>query len=359
MQEFLQVTFLNNTILNYLIFFAVLIFGVVAIKILKCLLVKRFNAWAKKAETKIDDQLGLSLVKKLCTILYLATFYFSIKVLNLNSVINNMINMLSFAITIAVVAMFISLILTFVVTKYIENKIDSANRKIITILINRIVKIVIWSIALVLFLDNIDIKITSLITGFGIGGIALAFAAQSILVDLFCYFTIFFDKPFEIGDFIIVGEQMGTVEYIGMKNSRLRALNGEQIILANSDLTKSRISNYKSMVERRVLFRIGVTYNTTASTLKEIPGLIKKIIESVQETRFGRVHFCAYGAYSLDYEIAYYVLTSNYDKYMDINQEINLRIKEEFDKQGIEFAFPTQTIQLDKGTIQSSLKNLD
>ena len=208
------------------------------------------------------------------------------------------------------------------------------------------VELVIWSIALILFLDNIGIQITSLVTGLGIGGVALAFAAQAILVDLFCSFTIFFDKPFEIGDFIIVGDQMGTVEYIGMKTTRLRALSGEQLVLANSDLTKSRIQNYKTMAERRVLFKLGVTYDTALAKLKEIPGVIKNIISNVPQTRFGRAHFCAYGAYSLDYEIVYYVLSSDFDIYMDINQEIYFQIKEEFEHRGIEFAFPTQTVQM-------------
>jgi len=349
--ELLQLTFFNNTILNYLIFFGVIIFGIVAIKVIKYLLPKRFKAWAEKSEKIIDAKLFSSISNNLSIILYMATFYFGIKVLNLNVEINNIINLFGIAFITIIVAIFVSLILTFIVDEYIKNKMTSASGKTITQLINRILKVVVWSIALVLFLDNIGIKINSLITGLGIGGIALAFAAQSILVDVFCYFTIFFDKPFEIDDFIVAGEQMGTVEHIGMKNTRLRSLNGEQLILSNSDLTNSRISNYKTMVERRVLFKIGVTYNTSSEKLKEIPELIKNIIENVQDTRFGRVHFCTYGVYSLDYEIAYYILSSDYDKYMDINQEINLQIKEEFEKQGIEFALPTQTLQLFKQSV--------
>lgn len=351
MTELLQLTFFNNTILNYLIFFGVIIFGIVAIKVIKYLLPKRFKAWAEKSEKIIDAKLFSSISNNLSIILYMATFYFGIKVLNLNVEINNIINLFGIAFITIIVAIFVSLILTFIVDEYIKNKMTSASGKTITQLINRILKVVVWSIALVLFLDNIGIKINSLITGLGIGGIALAFAAQSILVDVFCYFTIFFDKPFEIDDFIVAGEQMGTVEHIGMKNTRLRSLNGEQLILSNSDLTNSRISNYKTMVERRVLFKIGVTYNTSSEKLKEIPELIKNIIENVQDTRFGRVHFCTYGVYSLDYEIAYYILSSDYDKYMDINQEINLQIKEEFEKQGIEFALPTQTLQLFKQSV--------
>lgn len=346
MDKLIYTTYFNNTILNYFLFIMSLVVSIAAIKIIKRILIKRFKSWSKETKTSIDDQLVSSLSKKIIPILYLAAFYFSTKILNLNSILEKIISTISLAFTVAIGAMLVSSLILFFVNKYIENKINGANSKIILKWIDRIIDVVIWSVALVLFLDNIGIKITSLITGLGIGGVAIAFAAQSVLVDLFCCFTIFFDKPFELGDFIVVGEQMGTVEHIGMKTTRLRALNGEQLILSNSDLTNSRISNYKTMEERRVLFRIGVTYDTTSNKLKEIPGLIKNIIDHVQGARFGRAHFCAFGAYSLDYEIAYYVLSSDYDKYLDINQEIYFQIKEVFDKQSIEFAFPTQTLQL-------------
>jgi len=346
LDKLIYTTYFNNTILNYFLFIMSLVVSIATIKIIKRILIKRFKSWSKETKTSIDDQLVSSLSKKIIPILYLAAFYFSTKILNLNSILEKIISTISLAFTVAIGAMLVSSLILFFVNKYIENKINGANSIIILKWIDRIIDVVIWSVALVLFLDNIGIKITSLITGLGIGGVAIAFAAQSVLVDLFCCFTIFFDKPFELGDFIVVGEQMGTVEHIGMKTTRLRALNGEQLILSNSDLTNSRISNYKTMEERRVLFRIGVTYDTTSNKLKEIPRLIKNIIDHVQGARFGRAHFCAFGAYSLDYEITYYVLSSDYDKYLDINQEIYFQIKEVFDKQSIEFAFPTQTLQL-------------
>ena len=346
MDKIIYAVYFNNTILNYFIFLTSLIIGITVIKIVEHMVKTRFPAWAGKAINFIDDQLMLSLVKKIIPILYWLAFRFSAKILNLNTMLEETIKLISIAFSIAIGAMLLSSLLLFFIGNYIKNKIDGENRNNIYQWINRMVELVIWSIALILFLDNIGIQITSLVTGLGIGGVALAFAAQAILVDLFCSFTIFFDKPFEIGDFIIVGDQMGTVEYIGMKTTRLRALSGEQLILANSDLTKSRIQNYKTMAERRVLFKLGVTYDTALAKLKEIPGVIKNIISNVPQTRFGRAHFCAYGAYSLDYEIVYYVLSSDFDIYMDINQEIYFQIKAEFEQRGIEFAFPTQTLQM-------------
>ena len=182
----------------------------------------------------------------------------------------------------------------------------------------------------------------------GIGGVAIAFAAQAILADVFAFFSIIFDKPFEVDDLILTNGYMGTVEHVGIKTTRLRSLAGEQLVFSNATLTNSSLQNYKRMENRRILFKIGVTYDTSSEQLKEIPGLIKNLIENVACTTFDRVHFCEFADFSLNFEIVYYVLSSDYYVYMDILQEVNLRIKEEFDKRGIEFAFPTQTLYLQK-----------
>lgn len=210
------------------------------------------------------------------------------------------------------------------------------------------VSILVWTFAMILLFDNLGLNITSLLTGLGIGGVALAFSAQSILIDLFCWFTIFFDKPFIVGDFIIIGDKRGTVEHIGVKTTRLRSLNGEQIILANSDLTKSRINNFKTMIERRVLFKLGVTYTTTSTKLKLIPELIRTLVDDTPGTRFGRTHFVAYGPYSLDFEVVYFVLSDDYDFYLDKLHIINFKIKEAFEEAQIEFAYSTQALQIQR-----------
>jgi len=179
-----------------------------------------------------------------------------------------------------------------------------------------------------------------------VGGIAIALAAQTILGDIFNYFVIFFDRPFEIGDFIIVGDVLGTVEYIGLKTTRIKSLQGEQIIFSNSNLTNSRIHNYKRMNERRVVFKLGVVYDTGTEKLEKIPKLVKSIITDEPQTRFDRAHFVSFGDYSLNIEIVYYMLSADYNQYMDVQQRINLRIYNEFGSNGIEFAFPTYSISL-------------
>jgi small-conductance mechanosensitive channel len=208
-------------------------------------------------------------------------------------------------------------------------------------------RIVIWGIAVVLLLDNLGVKITPLVAGLGIGGVAVALAGQTILADLFSCFAIFFDRPFEVGDFIIVGEFLGVVEYIGIKTTRIRSLGGEQIVFSNNDLTNSRLRNFKRMERRRVVFKLGVTYGTGVEQLKDAVAAITAIISGIDRALFDRCHFFAYGDYNLVIETVYYVLSPDYNVYMDVQQEINLRIKEEFRTRGIEFAFPTQRVYLE------------
>jgi small-conductance mechanosensitive channel len=198
-------------------------------------------------------------------------------------------------------------------------------------------------------LDNVGIKVTALVAGLGVGGIAIALAVQNILGDLFASLSIVLDKPFVVGDFVILGEFMGNVEHVGLKTTRVRSLSGEQIVFSNNDLLSSRLRNFGRLRERRALFTLGVTYQTPREKLQKIPGMIKQAIESIEKTRFDRSHFKSYGAFSLDFETVYYVLGADYALYMDIQQKINLQIHEMFENEGIEFAYPTQTVFVEKG----------
>jgi small-conductance mechanosensitive channel len=211
-----------------------------------------------------------------------------------------------------------------------------------------IVQGVIWTVVILLALDNLGINITALVAGLGVGGVAVALAVQNILGDLFASLSIAFDSPFVVGDFLIVGEFLGTVEHIGIKSTRLRSLSGEQIVMSNADLLKSRLRNYGRMSERRVVFTIGVTYETPTEKLESIPPLIRGIVEAQSGTRFDRSHFAAHGAASLDFETVYYVLSADYNRYMDIQQDINMHIHREFEKLGIDFAYPTQRVLLER-----------
>lgn len=226
-------------------------------------------------------------------------------------------------------------------TRYMEKKENAPNhlRPLLAV-----VNMSIWVIGILFLLDNLGFKISTIIAGIGIGGIAVALAAQAMLGDLFSYFVILFDRPFETGDFLIFDDVLGSIEKIGLKTTRIRSLSGEQIVVSNSILTGSRVRDYKRMERRRVLFTLGVTYDTGSANLRRIPDIIRGAIESEELTQFDRAHFARYGDSSLEFEIVYYVLTSDYNRYMDIQQRVNLEIYERFEDLGIEFAFPTRTV---------------
>jgi len=205
-----------------------------------------------------------------------------------------------------------------------------------------------WTAVLLMVLASLKIDVTALIAGLGIGGVAVALATQNILGDLFASLSIVLDRPFEVGDFIIVEDVLVTVEHVGVKTTRIRSLSGEQVIIANGDLLKSRIRNYKRLRERRVLFGFGVVYGTPYEKLSKAAGIVREIIKSIEKTRFDRAHFKQFGESSLDFEVVYYVLDGDYNLYMDIQQKINLTMLQRFSEEGIEFAFPTRTLYVNE-----------
>jgi small-conductance mechanosensitive channel len=205
----------------------------------------------------------------------------------------------------------------------------------------------IWVLAFLLLLANLGIDITALIAGLGVGGIAIALAVQNVLGDLLASLSIALDKPFKVGDFLVIGEEKGTVEHIGIKSTRLRSLNGEQIIMSNADLLGARVRNFGLMYERRVVYKLGIVYETPREKIKAVAGIIERAIRAHDKIRFDRSHFVSYGDFSLNYEAVFYVLDPAYNVYMDIQQAINLQIHEEFEKLGIEFAYPT-TVQYNR-----------
>lgn len=211
-----------------------------------------------------------------------------------------------------------------------------------------VVRAVMWLLIILMILDNFGVNITTLVASLGIGGIAVALALQNILGDLFSSLSIVLDKPFVVGDFITVDDIAGTVEYVGLKTTRIRGLGGEQIIFSNSDLLKSRIRNFKSMQTRRISFAIGVTYETSTQQLHAIPAILRDIVKAQPNVDFDRAHFKSYGPSSLDFETVYIMKTPDFNAYMDVQQAINLALFERFEKEGIAFARPTQAVYLSR-----------
>lgn len=348
MQEFLNQTFWGNTFQAYIIAIGIFVAGIILIKILKKIVLYRLKKWAEKTETTLDDLLIKTIEKSLIPLLYYGVFYSAITSLTLSERASQIIEVASLFVLTFFIVRFISSTIMFMISYFIkrQERGEEKARQLrgMTVLIN----IFVWVIGIVFLMDNLGFDISAVIAGLGIGGIAIALAAQAILGDLFSYFVIFLDRPFEVGDFITVQDKVGTVEYTGIKTTRVRALTGEQLVFSNTDLTNSRIHNFKKMQERRVVFKLGVIYQTTAAQLEEIPKLVRGIIESHSDVRFDRGHFASYGDFSLNFEFVYFVSGSDYVKYMDTQQSINLKIYSEFEKRKIEFAYPTQTLFVNK-----------
>lgn len=203
-----------------------------------------------------------------------------------------------------------------------------------------------WAIVALAILSNLGFNITAFVASMGIGGIAVALAAQNILGDLFASVAIALDKPFEVGDAISNGTVAGTVEQVGMKTTRLRSPSGEQIVVSNTELLKGSLRNMKRMTTRRIEFTVGVTYDTTPEQAAAIPAVIRRVVEAQPQLRFDRAHFAKLGESSLDYVVVYIMQTADYGQYMDNQQAINIGLMREFAAMGVEFAFPTRTLVL-------------
>jgi small-conductance mechanosensitive channel len=206
------------------------------------------------------------------------------------------------------------------------------------------INVAVWSIVALVLLSNMGMDVTALVAGLGVGGIAIGLAAQSIFADLFASLSIILDRPFMRGDFIVFGEHMGTIERIGIKSTRIRSLSGEQIVVSNANLLQATIRNYQLLYERRIQFRLNVSYRTPVDKVAEIPGIVRDAITARSKTRFDRGHLKEFGDAALVFEFVYFVLDPDYNVYMDVHQEINLAVLRAFEANDIDFAFPQPSV---------------
>lgn len=307
------------------------------IRVFKRVLLQRLAVWATKSETRFDNLIVRGVERFGLPILTFSILYWAIHSLTLSDRVEKIVNTAAIVVIAYFIIRLISTLIQNLITASVRKQ-ENGEVKIkqiggLMIIIN----LVIWILGCVFLLDNLGYNVTTILTGVGIGGIAVALAAQNIMGDLFNYFVIFFDKPFEVGDAINVDDKNGTIEYIGLKTTRLRSLTGEQVIIANSDLTQSRVHNFKRQESRRIAFTLSVRYQTATEKLRTIPGMIKRIIEAADSTRFDRAHFARFTEYGLLFEVVYFVTVADYVKYMDVQQEINLQIMEAFKNEGIAF----------------------
>ncbi|NLY75484.1 MAG: mechanosensitive ion channel family protein [Firmicutes bacterium] len=342
---FLRQTFFNNTVLDYLISVAIFVIGSLIIWLFKRIYLPRLKVRVENTETGVDDFILKMIESRILPLAYFGVFYICMYGLNLRPIFSKGLNITGLLLLVVFGVRIILSIFEYSVNNYLIQKkdLDLSKQQAIKVVVN-MTKLIAWSLAVIIIFDNFGIKISALMTGLGIGGVAVALASQTVLGDMFNYFTIFFDRPFALGDFIIIDEYRGTVEHIGIKTTRLRSLSGEQLIFSNSDLTNSRVRNYKRMEQRRISFQFRVSYDTPIEMLEEIPVIVRKIIEKFDATIFDRAHFFQLGEFALIFEVVYYVLSSDYKRYMDIQQEINLMIMREFKARNIKFAYSTQRL---------------
>lgn len=337
--------YFGNPIRDWLIGIGIILLAFTLIRILKGPVLKKLKTWSEKTKMTFDDFLVLAIEKSVMPFLYFAAIFGAFDYLTFTTHTTHIIQVAKLFIITYFILSLVNSAIQYSIFSFLEKQENSDVKKKQARSLIIILKGVVWILGLVFLINNLGYNVTTIITGLGIGGIAIALAAQAVLGDFFSYFVIFFDRPFEIGDFIIVDDKIiGAIEYIGVKTTRIRAISGEQIVCSNKDLTDSRVHNYKKMMRRRVVFSVGVIYQTTADQMKKIPGIIKSIIDTTENATFDRSHFSAFGDFSMNFETVYFIESPDYNMYMDAQQKIYLEILQTFEKEKIEFAYPTQTL---------------
>jgi len=336
--------FYGNSVGAWLAAVGVLLVSVLAIRIVEKTALSRLSRLATRTATGVDDIFAHVLGRTRAPLVIVVAVFVASLSLALDPALQQVLQRAAVIALVVQGGLWASAAVAFWVERF-EQRSSGDPAAVTTVsALSFIVRLAVGALVLLLILDNLGVEVTALLTGLGIGGIAVALAAQNILGDLFASLSIVLDRPFVLGDFLVVGDHKGKVEHIGLKTTRLRALGGEQLVLGNKDLLDSRIQNLGRMSDRRASFAVGVTYDTPRERLAVIADWIREIVESHPHTRFDRSHLKQFGAYSIDFETVYYVTVPEYATYMDIQQAINLAIHEKFEHEEVEFAFPTQVV---------------
>jgi len=340
----------ESTGVNYMMALASFVIFILILLIFKGIMIHKLKSLAKKTKNEFDDILIDSINDLHWPFYVFLSLFISLKFVSVPDFVDKALGFI------------IIIFVAYYIVKFLQNIIDVAADKIklkrkqedaahesaVIDVLKKIVKGVLWALAVIIVLSNFGYNLSTLAAGLGIGGIAIAFAFQAILGDIFASFSIYFDKPFKVGDFIIIGDDLGTVKHIGIKTTRIQTLQGQELIVSNKELTETRVHNYKSMERRRIAFTFGVEYDTKLNKLKKILEIVKEVFDKIKDADLDRVHFKQFGDFSLNFEVVYYVNKPDYLAYMDTQQEVNFALKERFEKEGIVFAFPTQTLYLNK-----------
>ncbi len=342
---FLEYSFLGRTVYQYLIAFLIFLFVIVALKIFKSIVLKKIVKYSQKTDTDLDDEI-IQIIESFPRYFYWTVYiYVPLKYLDFWGMFWKIIDWLFvLVVLLEVIKIWIRVVAFFLWKLLLSDKSKKSDRTTYNLFM-LLSKIVIWALAAMIFLMNIWVEITPLIAGLWIWWVAVAFAMQNILEDIFSAFSIYLDKPFNIWDYILIWTDSGVVKKVGIKTSRIQTLQWEELVIANKELTSARINNFGIMQKRRVSFEFWVVYETSVEKLKKIKEIVHSICEEKSgEIELDRVHFKSFWDFSLIYEVVYHVQVSDYSTYMDMQEFLNFRIMEEFEKESIEFAYPTRKI---------------
>lgn len=310
------------------------------------LAVARLAAIAERTATQFDDVVVLLLKGTNRLTLLAAALLTGVNFLTIPDKWSNRLDHLWFLVIGFQIASWLSRAVTLWAHRRLSPQGAATHNPVITTMGAWIARTLLWTVLVLAILGNMGVDITAFVASLGVGGVAVALAVQNILGDVLASLAIGLDKPFEIGDFIVFNDIAGSIEHIGLKTTRIRSLSGEEVVCGNTALLKNTIHNYKRMKERRIVFGFGVTYDATTGQLRDVPALVKEVVERAGDTRFDRAHFKAFGASSLDFEVVYYVTNPDYNLYMDVQQRINLELMDGLYRMGLNFAFPTHTVHL-------------
>ncbi len=352
--ELLERTFLDNSLYLWLV--ALLISAAVMgiFYVTELVIVQRLRSRATETDSSLDDlAVGILESTQFFLVLAVSLYAGSTALLFPNPSVKVWLRTIAIAAVLIQLAVWGHRLLYYFINRNVRRRGDEDDRTLESTVnaLTLISRIVMWTIVVILILDNIpNVQISSLLAGLGIAGVAVGLAVQNILGDLLASLSIILDRPFVVGDFVTVGEYSGTVRSVGLKTTRVRSLDGEELVFSNTDMLTSRIQNYGKMRIRRIAYFLKFVYNTPADKLRQIPQIIEEVINAKEQVRFDRAHFANFGDYALEYEIVYFVLTDDYRVYRDIQQTINLELVQRFEEIGIEFAYPTQIMHLGGST---------
>lgn len=344
----LEQTYFGNTILQWGMALVVALVVLVTIRIVKAFAVRRLRKLAGRSQTDIDDLIvDLLASTKFFLILALALYAGSM-MLDLPGDSRGFVTNAAVLVLLLQATLWGNYLIKYLVSQFVESRLEEdASTATMVNAFGFVARLIFFSVVFLVALGTVGFDISAMVTGLGIGGVAIALAVKDILSDLFASLTIALDRPFSLGDFITTGDYAGTVEDIGLKTTRVRSNTGEQLIFSNTDLLNSRLRNYKRMDERRALMNLGVTYDTPPDKLAAIPTILQEIIDAHELTRFDRAHFAEFGPSSLDIQVVYWVTRPDYKTFMDTKEAINMEVYKRFADEEIDFAFPSQTLYVE------------